>query len=597
MILRALYELAERECLLTDPDYEPAEIAHLVNVGEHGQFRGFTTLKAKGAAKQKKKEVKTYQIPMRSSRTVQNWPEFLVDKGEYVFGWPEDDKKKERAINRNQLFIELVREAYEGTSKDIALGALLRMLESNQNGSLIVPMPENYETGDLFGFIYEDDHDALISDRPAVKRYWSSIRFTRVQIMKPEDAVFTQCAVCGEKGPVVRLHPAIKGVPPIRDTKGGVPLTSINAEAFDSYNLSSISCVPISPKIADGYGKALERLLSFAYPSPIDGTPMPKRNFRFSDDTAVVYWSKEDNEFVDFFSDAVEQADPTAVQALYDSTWKGKHVKLDNPTAFYALTISGAQGRATIRGWFESTVRDVAVNVRQHFEDLKVACPPNHSGYFPLKYLLRAAAAKSRRNDDPDKNVHPNLATAMFEAIVKGYAYPRIILDAAIRRIRAEQHISTERAALIKAYLVRARRLNRLTNSFPEVKPMLDTECTSTAYRLGRLFAALEKLQQEATNATTTIRNRYYGAASSTPVVVFAQLLRKAPHHVPKTDRPVFFEKLIQDILSPLPPQNAFPSSLALEEQGLFALGYYHQRQDLWTKKNGVNANNGGDQQ
>ncbi len=604
MILTALCALAEREGLLADPDYEPAQIAHLVNVGKGGVFKGFTTLKEKGTAKQKKK-VKMYSVPMRSSRTGQDWPEFLVDKGEYVFGWNESDlnpKKQtkliDRAVKRNKLFIDLLREAYEHISQDAALGGVLAMLENNRDGKVTIPQPENYASGDVFGFMYEDDPDSLVSDRPVVKQYWSSIRFMRVQVIKPEDAVIAQCAASGVIGPVVRLHPAIKGVPPLIDTKGGVPLSSTTPDAFKSYDMGDISCVPISPRIADGYGKALERLLAPAYPNPVDGTPMPKRNFRLSDDTAVVYWSKEESEFLDFFSDAVEKADPSAVQALYDSTWKGKHVSLDNPTAFYALTLSGAQGRATIRGWFESTVRDVAANVRLHFDDLKIVCPPKHTGYFPLKYLLRATAAKSKRGDDPDKNVHPNLASAMFEAVIKGYSYPRIVLDAAIRRNRAEQDVIPDRAALIKAYLSRARRLNKLPKTFQEVMPMLDTECTSTAYRLGRLFATLEKLQQEATNATTTIRNRYYGAASATPVVVFAQLLRKVPHHIPKTDRPVFFEKLIQEIVLPLKPlQKAFPSSLNLEDQGLFALGYYHQRQDLWTsKKNETNTNDEGEQ-
>jgi CRISPR-associated protein Csd1 len=188
----------------------------------------------------------------------------------------------------------------------------------------------------------------------------------------------------------------------------------------------------------------------------------------------------------------------------------------------------------------------------------------------------------------------------MFEAILKGWSYPRILLEATIRQVRrpekgkAKERLAIQdRAALIKAYLARARRLGRLPSDFPEVKPMLDKDCTSPAYRLGRLFAVLEKVQADATNANTTIRERFYGAASATPVVVFGQLLRKAPHHLAKLDHATFYEKLIQEILSALQPPNPFPLALNLEDQGLFAVGYYHQRQDLFTKRSG--EGNGGD--
>jgi CRISPR-associated protein Csd1 len=118
---------------------------------------------------------------------------------------------------------------------------------------------------------------------------------------------------------------------------------------------------------------------------------------------------------------------------------------------------------------------------------------------------------------------------------------------------------------------------------------MLDEECKHPAYRLGRLFAVLEKVQADATNAKTTIRDRYYGAASATPVVVFPQLLRKAPHHLAKLDSAVFYEKLIQRICDGLQPPTPFPTTLTLEEQGLFAVGYYHQRQALFTKRESTN--------
>jgi CRISPR-associated protein Csd1 len=308
---------------------------------------------------------------------------------------------------------------------------------------------------------------------------------------------------------------------------------------------------------------------------------MPRRNFRLSDDTTVVFWSRQDSPAIDLFAESVQQADPEAVAALYSATWKGRAVKLDDPSEFYALTLTGGQGRATIRGWFESTVRDVICCVRQHFDDLTIDAGGGElKQTFPLWVLLRKTAVQGK----PD-NIAPNLATAVFEAILKGWPYPRVLLDAAIRRARAERSVYMDRAALIKAYLVRARRLCRLPSFFPEVQPMLDKDCPTPAYRLGRLFAVLEKVQADATNASTTIRDRFYGAASATPVVVFGQLLRKVPHHLAKLGSATFYEKLIQEITSALQPPHPFPTTLTLEEQGLFALGYYHQRQALFTKR------------
>lgn len=594
MILTALKELAEREGLVKNPDFEPREVAYLVTVGPGGSLHG-PPVRTEGLLTRGKSKPRpqVFDVPKRSERTSQDMAEFLVDKAEYVFGWGDTERRKKR----HELFAKEIRKAFRYT-KDEGLGAVLKCLEAVDAGTAQIRPPEDWTAGDLFGFVYSPDEEGprLISSRPAVAAYWARRRREREREQaaqktkgkstagkKDPPAVelsIAQCLVTGEWCEPVRLHPAIKGVPPIANTKGGVPLTSINQEAFESYELKDIGCAAISQEAADAVEKALNRLLSPAYPNPKDGTPLPIRNVRLSDDTAVVYWTRETSEFVDFFSTTI-QADPEAVAALYNATWKGRPVRLDDPTAFYVLTLSGAQGRATIRGWFESTVKEVVHNVRQHFDDLRVAHPKAQEGQpFPLWQLLRSTAVRGK-----NENIHPNLASEMFEAILRGRGYPRVLLDTALRRARAEQEIFPERAALIKAYLVRARRLRILTSDFPEVTPMLDKECPNTAYRLGRLFAVLEKLQADATRAGTTIRDRFYGAASATPVVVFGQLLRKAPHHASKIPHAPFYEKLIQEILSVLKPDRAFPSTLTLEEQGLFALGYYHQRQDLSTKR------------
>ena len=366
------------------------------------------------------------------------------------------------------------------------------------------------------------------------------------------------------------MHPKIKGIPPLSDTKGGVQLTSVNQLAFASYGLDEIGCAPVSQEAADAYEKALNRLLAD-----------PRRKVSLSHNAVVVFWSKGDAGLVDLFSDAIASGNPDSIRALYDSTWKGTPIHLDDLSPFYSLTLSGAIGRGTVRGWHETTLGAVLSNLRQYFHDLEIVRRQDDEGKpRPLLVLLRQLAIQGDL-----ENIAPNLAAEMFTAILAGRPFPRAVLDCAVRRIRSERTIYADRASLIKAFLCRARRAGQFDNSLPEIQHMLDEACRDPAYRLGRLFAVLEKIQDDAIDANATIRDRYYGAASATPIVVFPQLMRKLPHHLAKLDSATYFEKIIQQICDGLQPPTPFPSVLRLEEQGLFAVGYYHQRQALFTKR------------
>jgi CRISPR-associated protein Csd1 len=268
---------------------------------------------------------------------------------------------------------------------------------------------------------------------------------------------------------------------------------------------------------------------------------------------------------------------------LYGSPWKGRQVHLDerDTRGFYSLALSGAIGRGTVRAWSEVPLGKALKHLGDYFEDLKIARPPADEGKLrPLLGLLRQLAAQGDM-----ENVPPNLAAELFAAILAGRAFPRAVLDQALRRVRAERTLFPDRASLIKAYLCRARRAG--DHNIPEVRDVLDENCNAPAYLLGRLFAVLEKVQEDAIGASSTIRDRFYGAASATPVVVFPQLTRKLPHHLSKLPggSATFYEKLVQEITGGLRPPHPFPRTLKLEEQGLFAVGYYHQRQALFTKR------------
>ncbi len=596
MILTALKELAEREGLVANPHYEEKAVAYVFVLNNDGRLLGIQPLSdtPQGA----KKVVKRYCLvprPLPGARRsgTKIDPNFLVDNASFAIGInaPGDKEKKSydaaALAERLSEFRALVGTAEYGTNNDAGLSAVRLFLDDLLSGRQVVPLEgllSNLKTNELLAFRLSSDMGRFVHEREAVRDYWNRLRASKSSPQEGACASFT-CLVTNRSCEPVDKHPLIKKVP--GGTPSGVALVSFNNETFESYGLERNENAPVSREAAEAYTTALGRLLDENYPDPKTRAPMPRRNFRLSDDTTVVFWSRHESPVIDLFAQSVQQADPEAVKALYCATWKGQPLKLDDPSEFYALTLTGGQGRATIRGWFESTVRDVMRSVAQHFKDLEIDAGGGElKRAFPLWVLLRKTAVQGKA-----ENVGPNLATSVFEAILKGWAYPRMLLDAAIRRTRSERSMYTDRAALIKAYLVRAKRLGRLNSvdpNFPEVIPMLDRECPSPPYRLGRLFAVLEKIQEEATKAT--IRERFYGAASATPIVVFPQLLRKAVHHFKNSWRPVFYEREVQEIMSALKPEQPYPRTMTLEEQGLFALGYYHERQDLFTTRAGNEA-------
>ena len=233
-----------------------------------------------------------------------------------------------------------------------------------------------------------------------------------------------------------------------------------------------------------------------------------------------------------------------------------------------------------MRFWHAEPLTAIAERIRCWFDDLALVRAP-HDPEYPSLFRLLTACALLRKAD----NIPPNLGGEVMRAILSGGPFPATWLNAAVLRCRAEQNVNYLRAAVIKACLNRRTRFHPNNAPEKELLPMLDLENPSTAYRLGRLFAVLEKAQEEASpGLNATIRERYYGAASSTPVSVFTTLLRLKNHHLAKLSnrgRAVNFERLIGEIMGGL---SDFPKHLNLPEQGRFALGYYHQRQDFFSK-------------
>lgn len=379
----------------------------------------------------------------------------------------------------------------------------------------------------------------------------------------------------------------IKGV--WKAQTSGANIVSFNKRSFESYGKTERNGenAPVSIKASFAYTTALNHLLRAGSTQRIQ-----------VGDASTVFWADQasdlESTIPDIFGDPPKD-DPDrnaqAVRALFAAMRSGQYVAAADANRFHILGLSPNNARISVRFYHCLKLAELGVLIAQHFRDVELVRGRNDPQHPSLHRLLKAVCGPSEKNPDGDLSRIPNLGGAIVDAVFAGpdVPYPSLWLNAAVGRCRAEQSVNYFRAAAIKACLNRQIRRANSSSSNPspekEFLPMLDPTNPSPAYRMGRLFAALEKIQEEASpGINATIRDRYYGAASSTPVAVFTTLLRLKNSHIKKlaTGRGVWFEKLLADILGEVAD---FPRQLPLPDQGRFALGYYHQRQDFFAKK------------
>ena len=283
------------------------------------------------------------------------------------------------------------------------------------------------------------------------------------------------------------------------------------------------------------------------------------------------------------FSDMGDDPDKgaAAVKSLFSSIHNGAYQAKDGNDQFFVLGLAPNSARIVVRYWKAGTIASFSENIAKWFNDLEII-GIDHYGYPPLKKLLRATALQYK-----DDNIPPNLPADVIRNILSGGRLPDTFMQSVIRRIKAEQgSVNFNRACILKAYLNRKYRLS--TTNQRELTVPLNKKEKRIGYCLGRLFAILEKLQSEAQGTVNaTIRDRYYNSASTTPRTVFGTLIRLSMHHFKKLNKPekkkiqVHLEKRMNEVMELIVE---FPSHLNLENQSLFAIGYYHQKQDFFTK-------------
>ncbi len=383
------------------------------------------------------------------------------------------------------------------------------------------------------------------------------------------------CLVTGEEGvPLAPNESVIKGV------WGGQPagcnIVSFNARAFESYG----------KRERNGENAPVSLRASFAYTTALNHLLASKQRIQVGD-SSTVFWAEAphdlENTLVDLFGDPPKDnpnKNSDAIKALYASVASGQFSVGGLNTRFHVLGLAPNAARISIRFWETATAAELAWRIRQHFEDVAVVHAAYEPEHLSLFRLLTGLALLNKAD-----NIPPNLGGEVMRAILEGLPYPATLLNLAVARCRAEQKPTYARAAAIKASLNRWIRSRNTPEK--EFTPMLDPTNTNPAYRLGRLFAALEKIQEDASpGLNATIRDRYYGAASSTPAAVFPTLLRLSKHHLGKlaAGLAITRERLIGEIMDGFDAATFPPRHLALPDQARFALGYYQQRQGFFTK-------------
>lgn len=557
MILQALNDYYDRKANDTSSGTAPLgweikELPFLFVIDENGIFMKIEDTRE---IKNKKKIGKKFLIPQSKKRANKIVPNLLFDSIDYVIGKPCKDKTREK--EKHAAFIEQICEYISCEPVKIVHS----FLTNTQNYERIIEDPlwnELQETCPFASF-------RIVSEIEPVFRHMSFIKeYEHKYSLSTSDGDRSICLITGKSEVAERLHPAIKGV---RDTNtSGANIVSFNKDSSCSFGKKQGENAPIGKTAAFKYTTALNMLLG----------KESKQKMQIGDATTV-FWSSRpstlEDDFVDFFDEPPKDnpdKNVAKIERLLNSVKSGDFQNDNDPTIFYVLGLSPNAARISIRFWQQGTVSQMEQNFARWFNDLQLIHSPEKREHLSLFTLLRSLASQ---NDS--KNLSPNLAGEIMRSILSGGNYPATLLSSSLLRIKAKNEVSYPLVKLIKAYLVRNKGIN--------VTMALDKTKKDVSYRLGRLFATLEKIQQDANpGINATIRDRYYASASSTPSAVFGVLMRLKNHHLSKLNKTIFYEQMLADIMSEI---MSFPTHLSMEDQGMFAIGYYHQRQDFYTKK------------
>lgn len=575
MILQSLNQFYER--LAADPEieipsygYSSQKISFCIVINKQGKLIQFSDIRRESGKRLISQEIQVCGGAKPSGSGLN--PCFLWDNSCYLLGYKPDDPKPERT---REAFAAS-RDYHLSLEKEInhpGYTAVCQFLRS-WDPETAAEYPQLAEAATGFLVFQVSGEERYVHETPEIKSWWDSQLESQ---QESQAAVNAFCLVTGKKQRLARLHePKIKGVRGAQSA--GASIVSFNASAYESYRKVQSFNASVSEQAAFQYCTALNYLLSRDN----------KRSFTVGDAT-VVFWTERaspmEHLFSAFMDPDIKSEDESLrenLNRLLKQIAKGQYPnqELGDPeTPFYVLGLSPNAARIAVRFWYVSSLGEIFTHLSQHMQDLEICGKPENALTMPAIWQLLAETVRD------NKDLPPLLAGSVMKAILSGLAYPEMLYSSILRRIRMDRQVNYRRASLLKACLNRKTRLQTHFQLLKEISVSLDPDYPDPAYHMGRLFAELEKSQEDALpGINATIKDRFFGAASATPGSVFPRLIRMNQHHLGKLEpaAKTYHEKRIQEICQKL---NLFPSHLNLQQQGLFALGYYHQRQDIFTKK------------
>lgn len=577
MILQSLvsyYEALAERGKIAKPGWAKVKIAWAVEIDREGRLIGLFPTQEESRDR-KKRIPREFLLPAPVKKTSGERSNFLWENAEYLLGIPtkkDSSKTKKRFETAQALHIGLL-QGIE-TPEAEALRAFFENWDSDAYDAALLPEGclEDFQKGSNLTFYFDG---RFIADYPSLQRAWQS-SYDEI----PEGDRMIDL-VTGEAVVPEATHPAIKNVKDAQSS--GAALVSFNAEAYRSFEREQNLNSPM------GKGTA------FAYTTALNYLTADKEHKKQIGDMTVVYWAKDASDaYQDFLSLGLDGEDDNITDADLDALMKKivhgdpvtfREETLSPESEFFILGISPNAARLAIRFFYRNSFGEIIRNLNNHYRDIEVTFDHrNKWRRIPLWALLRETVNQKSN----DKTPSPQMAGDMLRAVITGGRYPETLLNQTLLRIRAEHDITRGRAAIIKGYLIRNTKNHIHYNEIKEAASMaLNEETSYTPYVLGRLFSILEAIQEGANpGINTTIKDRYFNSACATPAAVFPFLTKLSNSHLKKMEGGlrVYYGKQLGSLIDKL--EIAFPKTLTLQEQGSFVLGYYHQTQKRFEKKN-----------
>ena len=574
MILQALvehYEDLAAQGKLARPGWSDANISYALYINDAGELEQVASLK--NEVERGKKKVlapRTMSLPAPVKRSSGVASNFLWDNSSYILG-ADEKGKPQRSLECFAVCKTLHHQILDGVDSPPAQAVLAFFDHWDPEQAREHPALEDKLQDILAGanlvFRYDGDYP---QEDPKIRTAWENYYNTS------EDNPEMVCLVTGKKGTVEAVHPSVKGLAGAQSS--GAALVSFNGGAFCSYGREQSFNAPTSKYAAFAYTSALNHLLA------------DREYVGRIGDTTVLFWASGGQRAYQSFSMASLFGAPSTysvsdLQKMVLDLCQGKPVlfeetQLDPNTTFYILGLSPNAARLSVRFFLKNSFGEFVRNIQAHQERLEIVRPVfDKFEVLPLWKLLDETVNQNSR----DKSPVPGMAGETLRAILNDTPYPVTLLNGVSLRVRAEREITRGRAAILKAYY--------LKNPHPDIPKevltvSLNPDSNNIPYTLGRLFSVLEAIQSSANpGINTTIKDKYFNSASATPSRVFPTLINLAQKHLRKLDKgfDISYSKQLTDLTAKL--GETFPDRLSLPQQGAFQLGYYHQTQARYTKK------------